>query len=96
MADKQAAEMTPEQKQAEKLEKFERLASKRMEKALAAIASLRGLSNKSLYHYTDAHVAQIGKAFEGEVTKTVEALAGKKAAASGFAFQSEKTEQPAN
>lgn len=69
-----------------KREKFVRLAQARTNKALAAIAQLRGLTNKSLYDFTDADADAIGKALETEVIKTVKSLRGEKAQESGFAL----------
>lgn len=67
-----------------KREKFVRLATARMNKALAAIAQIRGLTNKSLYDFTDADAEAIGKALEAEVVKTTKALQGEKAQETGF------------
>ena len=67
MADK--ATETPAPAGESKADKFKRLAISRTEKALAAIANLRGLANKGNYEYTDEQVAKIFGALEGELTK---------------------------
>ena len=48
-------------------ERFVALAEARTDKALNAIRLLGNLSNRSNYDYTDADVAQIVRALEGEV-----------------------------
>lgn len=48
-------------------ERFVALAEARTDKALNAIRLLGNLSNRSNYDYTDADVAQIVKALEGEL-----------------------------
>lgn len=48
-------------------ERFVSLAEARTQKVLNAIRLLGNLSNRSNYEYTDADVAQILRALEGEV-----------------------------
>ena len=70
-----------------KAEKFIRLASARTEKALNAIATLRGLTNKTNYDYTDEQWAKIFGALEGEMTRLQEAVKKPDAVAStGFSL----------
>ena len=52
-----------------KAAKFQRLAVNRTNKALDAIASIGGLSNKGNYEYTEEQVAKIFGALEAELTK---------------------------
>jgi len=66
--------LTDEQKAAKKAEaaaakaaNFVRLAEARTEKALTAIASIGGLSNRATYDYTEAQTTAILKALEKEV-----------------------------
>lgn len=74
MARKPATELTDEQKaaakaarEAEKLSKFERLAEKRVSKAVDAMAALRGLANKNTYSFTEKHVEVMFGALEKEL-----------------------------
>ena len=76
---------TPETNTPEtKAQKFARLAVSRTEKALTAIALLRGLSSKGNYEYTDEQVAKIGAALEAEVIRTMDAFKGKGPVEAGF------------
>ena len=62
--------LTDEQKaakQVEKAAKFTDLAQKRVGKALDALATLRGLANRSSYVYTDDQVAKIFSAVNAEM-----------------------------
>lgn len=80
MADKETAKVET------KAEKFKRLAESRVEKALTAIALIRGLSNKGNYEYTPEQADKIGAALEAEVIKTVDAFKGKSVDAPGFSL----------
>ncbi len=64
---------TDEQKKAarlaEKQAKFKELAVKRVEKALAAIAMIGGLSARGNYDYTAEQVEKIGGALQAELDK---------------------------
>jgi uncharacterized protein YeeX (DUF496 family) len=51
----------------EKLEKFERLAEKRVNEGLKKIRLIGNLSNKNNYDYTEEHVKQIIDALENEM-----------------------------
>lgn len=51
----------------QKLEKFERLAQKRMNVALKKISLLGNLANTANYAYTERHVSQIIKALKDAV-----------------------------
>jgi menaquinone-dependent protoporphyrinogen IX oxidase len=52
-----------------KAQKFARLAVFRTEKALTAVASLGGLTNKGNYEYTEEQWTKIMVALEAELTK---------------------------
>lgn len=62
-------------------ERFVALAEARTDKALSAIRLLGNLSNRSNYEYSDADLAQIVRALEGEIrtlkTKFGDASAGR-------------------
>lgn len=51
----------------DKLEKFERLAEKRVTEVIKKIKLIGNLANKSNYDYTDAHVKQIIDVIDSEV-----------------------------
>ena len=51
----------------DKMQKFERLAEKRVGEALKKMKLIANLSNKSNYEYTDKHVKQIIDALESEM-----------------------------
>lgn len=51
----------------EKLEKFERLAEKRVTEAIKKIRLVGNLANKNNYEYTEEHVKQITDALESEM-----------------------------
>jgi hypothetical protein len=51
----------------EKLEKFERLAEKRVTEAIKKMRLIGNLANKHNYEYTDEHVKQIIDALEDEL-----------------------------
>ena len=70
-----------------KRQKFERLATSRVDKALNAIAIIGGLASKTNYDYTPEHVAAIFKALEGEMTKLQARFTNPaQVAESGFSF----------
>lgn len=87
-------ELTEEQKaakkaaaQAAKAENFKRLAAKRMNNALKAIALIGSLGNRNQYAYTDAQVDIMEKALDNEVGKAINKFAaGVKIEQSGFSF----------
>lgn len=76
-----AATPAPAVKKAEKADKFKRLGNARVKKALAAILSLKSLSNTSQYEYTDAQIATIGKALTDAVIEVGATFAAKGKAA---------------
>jgi len=51
----------------EKLEKFQRLAEKRVNEALKRIRLVGNLANKNNYEYTDKHAKKIVDALEAEI-----------------------------
>lgn len=51
----------------EKLERFERLAEKRMTEAVKKISLVANLSNRNNYDYSDKHVSQIINRLEEEL-----------------------------
>lgn len=70
----------------EKMVKFEQLASKRTEKILHNIASLRNLANRSNYHYTDEHIAQMLSTIRDALNDAESDFAPKQAPNTSFAF----------
>jgi len=70
----------------QKLEKFERLATKRVASALHAIALVSNLSNRTTYHYTQEHVDQMFTALKDAVAKAEASFQAKPEAATQFAF----------
>lgn len=73
---------------ADKAGKFIELASKRMTKALKAIAQLQNLSNRANYEHTDAQINVMLKALRTEVQSLEDAFKTKdKAAPGGFEFE---------
>lgn len=52
----------------DKMEKFERLAEKRMTEAIKKIRLVSNLANRNNYNYTDEHVKKIVKTLEEELT----------------------------
>ena len=53
----------------QKIEKFERLAEKRVTSAIKTLRLIGNLSNKRNYSYTDDHVKEIVDALEMEIRK---------------------------
>ncbi len=62
-------------KEAAKAEKFKELASKRVSKALDAIALIKGLANTANYSYTQEQTQKIGEALRAEVLAVMEKFA---------------------
>lgn len=94
MAKKEKSQMSAQEKKvadskrdAEKQAKFVSLASKRMDKALKAVANLGNLSNRGSYSYTSTQSAQMIRAL-AEAVKAVESrFAAPTAAKGGSGFQ---------
>lgn len=70
----------------EKANAFKKLAVARTNKALDAIASLRGLAVRTNYEYTDEQAAAIVKALEGAVVELASRFTNPNAAPSGFSL----------
>lgn len=69
-----------------KLDKFEQLATRRVESALHSIRLISNLSNRSAYHYTQEHVSRIFTALKDAVAKAEESFQEKEETASSFTF----------
>jgi hypothetical protein len=75
-------------KQEEKVDKFERLAEKRVADLIRRMRLLGNLSNRSNYDYSDAHVRQIFLALEKELKLSKERFSlGQHSASSAFTFK---------
>ena len=88
-------ELTAEQKEttkaaraAAKTEAFIKLAPKRIQKAIDAIANLNNLANKNSYGYSAEQVEKMKSALETQLSTTLARFAAdaKEEAATGFAF----------
>jgi len=78
-----------------KAQKFIRLAEARTNKALAAIAALGGLANKSLYDYNPAQLTAIFEAINKEVAKAAGRFQNPSAKAeAGFTLSDSNPETP--
>lgn len=51
----------------DKLQKFERLAEKRVNEAIKKLRLIGNLSNKNNYDYTDRHIRKIVEVLESEI-----------------------------
>lgn len=78
----------------EKVQKFERLAEKRVSEAIKKLRLIGNLSNKNNYSYTDDHIKQLIEALETEMrilkSRFREEAADK---ALGFAFKTRKNDR---
>lgn len=73
---------------AEKLEKFERLAEKRVNNVIKRLRLLGNLANKSNYSYTENHVDQLLRAVKGAVRELEARFRNKgKSEDKGFKFR---------
>jgi hypothetical protein len=70
----------------EKLQKFERLAEKRMANAIRTLRLLGNLANRSNYSYTQEHVGQMLRALKNEL-RSLESRFLDKAAADAGVFK---------
>lgn len=75
-----------EELQETKEEKFVRIAEYRMNKAIKDIESIRNLSNRSSYSYTEEQVNTMFQTLEDTVTDVKSAFAPKKVGKSAFSF----------
>ncbi len=71
----------------DKLEKFERLAEKRMNAALDKIRLVGNLSNRVTYSYTDEHVRQIITTLEQEIERLKQRFGKSTSDEPSFRFQ---------
>lgn len=76
---------------ATKLEKFERLAERRVNETLKKLHLIGNLANKNNYSYTDAHAEQLICAIEKEVKVLKEKFRGKPSKSESFAFKSQRS-----
>ncbi len=75
-------------RQSAKLERFERLAEKRMTELLKQMRLVGNLANKGNYAYTEAHTRQIVEAIEGELKQLrAKFRQEESASAQGFIFR---------
>jgi hypothetical protein len=72
-----------------KLERFERLAQKRMTAALRHMRLIGNLANRHNYDFTDDHVHQMFETLEGEI-KELKRRFGQDGAVKGHDFQFRK------
>lgn len=77
-----------------KLQKFERLAEKRVSDAIKKLRLIGNLSNKNNYSYTDDHVKQLLEALEAEM-RILKGRFREEAYAKtlGFAFKTKKNDK---
>lgn len=77
-----------------KLQKFERLAEKRVSDAIKKLRLIGNLSNKNNYSYTDDHVKQLLEALEAEM-RILKGRFREEADANtlGFAFKTKKNDK---
>jgi hypothetical protein len=95
LTDAQKAEKKAEAAAA-KASNFVRLAEKRTEKALIAIAAIGGLSNTNTYTYTEAQTNVILKALQDEVLRLQARFSPQGAVASkGFSLSAAQEPAPA-
>lgn len=81
-----AKELTDAEKAAkdkEKADKFAKLGSTRLNKALTEMAKMIPLANKSLYSYTPEQIEKINDEFTKMTSKIATAFAGQKVSAGG-------------
>ena len=70
----------------QKLERFNKLAEQRMNKALKAISLISNLSNRATYHYTQEHVTQMFTALKDAVAEAEASFQPKQEPAKKFTF----------
>lgn len=69
-------------------QKFVRLANSRTTKALDAIDLIGGLSNKSIYAYSEVDLTRIEAALHGAVDETINTLRTGEKASAAFSLES--------
>lgn len=70
-----------------KLEKFERLAQRRVNEAIKKLHLIGNLSNRNNYAYTDKHVKQVIDAIEDEVRQLKMKFKGEQSKDENFVFK---------
>lgn len=81
-----STESNLETKDETKGEKFVRIATSRMNKALKAISALENLSNRNTYAYSQAQVDAMFSQLEVTIAETKEAFVPKKTVEKSFSF----------
>lgn len=77
---------TAEERKAERRQRFERLAEKRVTKAVRAMDAVARLANRNTYEYTSAEASQIIVALEEMLDTVRDEFASVGRAKAGFSF----------